>query len=297
MAEEIISEQWTPKASWLASGRSGSRGNKRGAGGSRARSWRRRPGEPLPACGLFWAPGLPVPALRNGGRTDLRLWPWPRDRLTARPRIPFLGEARIRRKLRLELRVRLAWGSGKSRPRWERPGRAGHSGAVRKRLQENRAEESSAERKGQARREEGEGRGRKGETRKARPGKAAPRAGRAQTPRGSGSRKSEAQAGKRGARRPPRPGALFREQPGRSASLGRENEAGRAAETRWAAERSAGLFLPWFRTLVRPGPDPASARDAFLRTRRYGRGAGTGSRHPALASAPPPPSPAGMGLG
>lgn len=105
--------------------------------------------------------------------------------------------------------------------------------------------------------------------------KAAPRAGWAQAPRGSGNRESEAPAGERGARRPLRSGAVSREQPvrlrgrDREAGLGRERGGARQLSgARAFSSRGSGRWSLLALT-------PRSARDAFLRTRREGRGAGT----------------------
>lgn len=112
------------------------------------------------------------------GETDLRLWPRPRSELRARLRNPLsppisLGEARIRRKRSLELRLRLAWGGQNSLIlAGRRPGTAGYSGAVHRSLQEESAEKR-ARRRETARKEERRAKGegeRKGDTRKARPG-------------------------------------------------------------------------------------------------------------------------------
>lgn len=134
-----------------------------------------------------------------------------------------------------------------------------------------------ARRREMARKEERRAKGEGERERRKRPGreKAAPRAGCAQAPRGSGNRESEAQAGERGARRPPRPGTLSREQPGASAWLGTGNRAGQGSGSAPAAERSLASSSRgsgrWCLLVL----TPQSARDAFLRTRREGRGAGT----------------------
>lgn len=78
------------------------------------------------------------------GKTDLRLWPRPRSELRARRRNPLsppilLGEARIRRKRSLELRLRLAWGArialfSRGEGQGQLGTRAQSTGACRKRV-------------------------------------------------------------------------------------------------------------------------------------------------------------------
>lgn len=146
------------------------------------------------------------------GETDLRLWPRPRSELRARLRNPLsppisLGEARIRRKRSLELRLRLAWGGQNSLIlAGRRPGTAGYSGAVHRSLQEESAEKR-ARRRETARKEERRAKGEGERERREKPGreKAAPRAGWAQAPRGSGYGESEAKAASVPRASPPAP--------------------------------------------------------------------------------------------
>ena len=177
-----------------------------------------------------------------------------------------------------------------------RPGRAGYSSAVQKRLQEKRAgKESSAERK--ARKEERRTKGEGERERRERPGrgKAAPRAGWAQTPRGSASRKSKAQAGKR--RTPPSASRCPLPRATGAVCVAGNGKRG------WAGGREASRPLSGAPAFPSRGPGrwsflvltPPSARDAFLRTSREGRGAGTRLSAPRTCIPVPAAVPSGDG--
>lgn len=205
------------------------------------------------------------------GETDLRLWPRPRSELRARLRNLLsppisLGEARIRRKRSLELRLRLAWGEGGQNSlilAGRRPGTAGYSGAVHRSLQEESAEKR-ARRRETARKEERRAKGEGERERREKPGreKAAPRAGWAQAPRGSGYRESEEKAASVPRASPPAPrvpvpslsratGAVF--------VAGKEKQGWAGGEDAPPPLSGARAFLtrPRFRTLVPPRPDLA----------------------------------------
>lgn len=153
-----------------------------------------------------------------------------------------------------------------------KPGRAGHSDSCRKGRRGRRARRREMAGKLE-RRAKGEGES----ERREKPGreKAAPRAGWAQAPRGSGNGESEAPAGGRARRTPP--SAFRRRLPGAArapARPGPGSGAGQGAGSRPAAERSRAFSRGSGRWSLL-ALTPRSARDAFLRTRREGRGAGT----------------------
>lgn len=178
------------------------------------------------------------------GETDLRLWPRPRSELRARLRNPLsppisLGEARIRRKRSLELRLRLAWGGGarialfsRGEGQGQLGTRAQSTGACRKRvLKSELGEEKRPGKKKGGRRAREKGRDAKSQAgRRPHQELAGPRR---REEVGTGRAKQRRRASREPA--PPPPASrcpLSREQPVLSSSLGRKNKAGQEARTR-----------------------------------------------------------------
>lgn len=148
--------------------------------------------------------GLWVSQFRGSGilgKTDLRLWPGPRNRPERDPRIPFLLSSLWARPnpAKAEFRASLEAGLGGQNSLLITERSLGYPSAVQRHFQEKSAEKASSVET--AREEE---RRAKGEGERGRPGleKASPTASWAQAPRGGGNQESEAQAGKHRASRP-----------------------------------------------------------------------------------------------